>query len=275
MLDGFSYGGVNSTTYNITCNREVHSLLPEQRKYIKELPFVDGYADFGVGGYGARIIPLDLYFDGDYAELRANRENIIAWLSSSAGAAKQLEFDDEDGKYYLAKVFQSVIFENAPDGKIGTVVFECNPPWQYDDGILLTPEVIAWNTADTIEDNQYIKTFTTNTGTIKFTNSGTQTVKPIIYLIGYFETSLLLELGSQQWQYNGSLAHDGIIIDCNAETVTLMSDGSNLFGNVDSTKDDFFALASGNLEIELTGSGIDSYPDSLTLIAQFDPQDLE
>lgn len=269
----FSYGGIESSTYGITCDRETHHILPEQRSYTQEIPGVDGVIDFGIGGYGVRIITLDIYYDGPYETLRANREQIIAWLYSKQGEYKQLEFGDQPGKYYMAKILAALDFTNANDRKIGAVQFTCNPPWQYQNGIVLTPDEIAWNTQDSLENVQWMKEFAAS-GSMRFTNTGTQSVKPVIKLIGNIPSGTLLTYGSSQFEYDAALQNDGIIIDCSAETVTRMSDGSNLFGNVNSSKDAFFELASGQCEIDVGAAGLSAWPNSLIMLIEFNPQNL-
>ena len=166
--DEFRFGDIESCTFNITLDAENHFILPAMETYTKAIPGMDGVVDFGIGGYGARTISFDIYFDGDFATLRANREAIIAWLYSNAGEYKQLEFGNESGKYYMAKITSALDFSNSDDHKIGKLQFFCNPPWQYEDGILLTPAEIAWNTADLVDDNQYVKSFTAS-GSIRLT----------------------------------------------------------------------------------------------------------
>lgn len=269
QINELSYGGIESSIFNITCDRETHYILPEQRKYTKDIPGIDGTIDFGIGGYGVRIIPVDIYFNGDFADLRAFREQIIAWLSNTLGQPKQLAFGDEPGKYYMAKVYAAFNFMNSPDHKIGSIQFECNPPWQYQDGILLTPDQITWNTQDGMDENQYRKEFTAN-GSIRFTNTGTMPVKPKIKLIGNIPSGLLLGYNGFQWQLNTAIEFDGVMIDCNAETVTKMSDGSNLFGSVDVNKDAYFEIAPGQAEITLTASGTFDF----TMLIEFTSQNM-
>jgi len=274
MYNCFTYGGVHSSTYGISCNRETHSLLPELRKYTTEVVGKDGEIDFKIGGYGPRAISLELYYKGDYANLRASREQIIAWLSSNKGESKQLAFDDQPDRYYLAKIYSAIDLINDPTSdSIGTIVFICNPPWQYKNGILLTPEEIVWNTIDSVDGNQYIKRFT-ESGTVRLTNTGSLPVKPVIKLFGHIPSGTKLTYGAFTWQYDAEVLYDGIIIDCNNETVTLASDGSNIFSNVNRTYDDYFELASGQIEITVTATGLSTWPNSLDVIIQFNPINL-
>jgi predicted phage tail component-like protein len=236
-----------------------------------EVPGLDGQIDFGIGGYRSRIINANIYFDGDFADLRANREQIIAWLSNSAGQPKQLAFGDELNRYYMAKIYSALDFINLPDHLIGTVQFECNPPWQYENGILLTPDQIAWNTTDGVSGNQYYKDFSAS-GSMRFTNPGTLPVKPQIMLIGNIPADILLGYNGALWQYDPALQYDGILIDCNAETVTRMSDGANIYSNVDNVNDDYFIIAPGQAEIDLTAPALGAWPNDLTMFVQFDPR---
>jgi len=269
-INEFSYGGIESGTFNITGDFEAHSILPAQKKYVKEIPGMDGVVDFGIGGYDVRVITVPIYYDGDYAELRTIREQIIAWLSNSNGAAKQLIFGNEPDRYYMAKCYAAIDFRNSNDRQIGEIQFECNPPWQYHSGVLLTPAEIVWNTQDGLDGTQWMKIFTVS-GSIRLTNSGMQTVKPIIKLVGAIHSGLLLTCGIQSWQYDADLIYGGIMIDCNAETVTAMSDESNLFGNVNATKDDYFNLPSGQVEIGVTDVSLGAWPNDLTVIIDFNP----
>ena len=265
----FKYGDILSSSFNLYYENDIHSILPEKRKYVQEIIGVDGVADFGIGGYGVRVITLPIYFDGSYADLRKNRENIAAWLCND-GTAKKLILGTSPDRYYLAKVYAALEFENTSDRHIGDIQFECNPPWQYlSDGTLMTPEQIIYVNCMT-DGGQFIKEFA-ESGSIRFVNNGTQNVKPIIKIIGNVKSDITLTYGTASLRLYRpeGFDFDGIKIDCENETVTYMS-GGNLYEYIDSEKCDFFSLAPGNCEIELSASGIGDYPDSLTVIIQFD-----
>lgn len=273
MYNTFSYGRIDSSTFGLTCDRETHSILPEQRKYVQEIPGLDGAVDFGIGGYSTRVMTVDVYFTGDYADLRANREKIIAWLANSNGSPKELIFGNDPDRYYMAKIYAALDFKNTPEHNIGSIQFECNPPWQYQNGILLTPDEIAWNTQDNLEGVQWMKEFTAP-DSLRLTNAGTLSVKPKIKLFNNIPSGLILTYGDNKWQYNAALQHDGILIDCAAETVTRMSDGVNLFLNVDQINDAFFQIKPGQAEITVTASDLGGWPDSLILTVEFTPQEM-
>ncbi len=261
----FSLGGIESGVFDITCGTERHSILPAKRKYVQEVPGYDGVIDFGIGGHEVRVITLPIYFDGDYAQLRANRENIIAWLYND-GTPKKLVFGNALDRYYLAKIYDAIDFENVDNRHIGDIQFECNPPWQFlEDGTVLTPEQLLWVNCD-CDTNQFVKEFTQN-GVMRFVNSGLP-VKPIIKIIGNIQSGITLTYGVQSLKLNVDSAFDGIAVDCNNETVTRLSDGENLYGFIDNTADNFFEFASGNIALHVSQNNLGEHPNTITVIVE-------
>lgn len=263
----FKYGDIESGTFGLSCGTEIHSLLPEKRKYVQEIPGLDGVADFGISGYAARVITKPIYFTGPYAELRRNRENIIAWLYND-GAPKKLIFGSEPDRYYMAKVYAALEFENTSDRHIGDIQFECNPPWQYlSDGTLLTPEEMIYVNC-IIDGQQYIKEFS-GSGSIKFYNKGTKSVKPIIKVIGHVKSGFTLTYGTESLKINTDVGFEGVKIDCAKETLTRMSDNGSLYSSLDPDAADFFELSPGKCEISVSGGSLGAYPDAVTVIIEF------
>ncbi len=261
----FSLGGIESGIFDITCGTERHSILPAKRRNVQEVPGLDGVVDFNIGGYDVRIITLPIYFDGDYAQLRANRENIIAWLYND-GTPKKLVLGNAPNRYYLAKIYDAIDFENVDDRHIGDLQFECNPPWQFlEDGTVLTPEQLLWVNCE-CDTNQFIKEFT-KSGVMRIVNSGLKT-KPIIKIIGNIQSGITLTYGERNFKLNVDCTCDGFAVDCNNETVTRLSDGESLYGFIDNVADDFFEFASGNIELQVSQDSIGEYPNSITVIVE-------
>lgn len=267
MLNSLSYGDIDSyEAFHITCDRETHFILPEQKQYTQEVPGMDGVIDYEIGGYGVRVMPVDLYYDGDYADLRANREKIIAWLANDKGKAKKLVFGDDPTRYYMAKCFSALNFTVTSDRKIGTIQFVSNPPWCYIDGVLQTPEEITWQTA--IKDgNQFMQEFTAS-GYMRFSNTGTLPVKPKITLLNNVPAGLEIAYNGSTITNNVELKYDSMIIDCSAETVTRGSDGANLFGNISG---DFFEFLTGQINLDISAA-LSAWPNNLIVLVEFVPQ---
>lgn len=267
QVNEFSFGGIESSRFYITCDTETHSILPEQRQYVTEIPGMDGYHDFGIRGYGTRVITKPIYFDGDYAFLRANEEHIAAWLAND-GEYKKLIFGDRPDRYYMAKVITALEFTNSKNRKIGSIQFVCNPPWAYSaDGLALTPEYYKLiNTAT--DSNQFILEIENVPTVMKLYNVG-RAVKPIIKLIGYNPNQVAFTMGDHSVSFNGTTdSFDEIVIDCENETVTRMSDGENMYSLMTG---DFITLPHGYSEITFTNAGAGQYPQSLTVIIEFTP----
>ena len=275
MINEFSFDGVHSSKFKITCDRETHFLLPMLKTYTDEIAGCDGVIDYGIGGYDARQISTDIYFEGSLSELREMKNEIIAWLASANGEYKKLIFDDESDCYYMAKIVQATDLTITPNSnKIGTLVFMCNPPWQYRNGILQTPETLKWDNADSVESNQLMKTFTTS-GDFKFTNTGMATVKPIIYVYGKTKTTtdgsrLKLTANGKNILINGAFANDCIVIDCQNETITLRSLGRSIIDSV--LMSGFFEFAPGKCTLSVSSSsGISAWPNDVDIIIEFNP----
>ncbi len=263
------FGDIESGSFFLSFDTETHSILPEQRQSVAEIPGLDGVHDFGIHSYGVRVIQRAVYFDGDYAFLRKHRDEIAAWLSNS-GAYKRLVLGDSPEKYYNAKVIAALEFENTKDRQIGTVQFVCNPPWAYSsDGHALTPDVYELINAS-IDKTQFVFEITSPTATMRLYNSG-GSVKPKVKLIGSkIQGSFKINddvHDAVYISYSPLFVHDGIEVDCEAETVKRMSDGQNVFDKVTTS---FFELPHGIIEINF--SMIDVSADKkLTAIVDFVP----
>ncbi len=261
----FSYGGIESGTFQISCGTEKHSILPQKRKHTQEITGYDGVADFEIEGYDVRVITLPIYFDGNWAELRANRERIAAWLFNN-GSPKRLIFGHSPDRYYMAKIYAAIDFDVVSDRYIGDIQFECNPPWQYlSDGTLLTPEQLIWLNCDA-SNNQFVKEFSAD-GVMRFINQG-MPVKPVIKIIGNIRSGLTLICGEQVLKLNADAVFDGFAVDCNNETVTRLSDGTNMYEFIDPECDAFFEFPSGNVELSISMPNVGEYPASVTVIVE-------
>ena len=250
----FSLDGDPSSDYNIYINKPIISILPPLRTVTQEVVGRDGVVDFGIDAYGVRTISETLFCFDKSSVLRSNKNDITAWLS---GGYKQLVFSHTPDEFFIAKVSAAINWESNTK-EIGTIEFVCNPPFAYKNGLLLTPENILWNTA-TLDGTQYHEHFEAD-GYMRFAIQND--VSPIIKLIGQIPIGFQLAYGTQTWKYDADLNYDGVKINCDAESVTLMSDDSNIFSNVDPAHDDYFNLEEGQIQIDITGmsgTGVDIF----------------
>jgi predicted phage tail component-like protein len=267
MRDYIIYNGIDSRTFGLYFEFNSISILPSARECVQEIPLLDGVVDYNIGGYDRRIIRTTAIFPDLLSKMRANQDKIEAWLGNS-GTPKKLILGNRPDRYYMAKITSALDFDLKSDRRLGDVEFVCNPPWCFlKDGTLLTPEQIKWVNSETTE-NQFIKEFNED-GVIRFFNKGNIAVKPVIKVLGNIRSGLQLTYKNESLKINCDCIFDGIEIDCFNETVKRISDGLNLSSYLDSEYNSFFAIESGNAEIEVTSPNINEYPESITVIIEF------
>lgn len=267
MRDYIIYNGIDSRTFGLYFELNSISILPSARECVQEIPLLDGVVDYNIGGYDRRIIRTTAIFPDLLSKMRANQDKIEAWLGNS-GTPKKLILGNRPDRYYMAKITSALDFDLKSDRRLGEVEFVCNPPWCFlKDGTLLTPEQINWVNSESTE-NQFIKEFNED-GVIRFINKGNIAVKPVIKVLGNVRSGLQLTYKNESLKINCDCIFDGIEIDCFNETVKRISDGLNLSSYLDSEYNSFLAIESGNAEIEVTSPNINEYPESITVIIEF------
>ena len=124
---GFFYNGIHSKTFNIIAKTINRPLLPLLRKRELAIPGKHGVYSFENETFGKRMIEVELRYVGtNFDELRTRARSIASWLNGYDGN-KNLIFDDETDKYYVAKIYSDVGLTNL--FKLGetTIIFECEP----------------------------------------------------------------------------------------------------------------------------------------------------
>jgi predicted phage tail component-like protein len=252
---------------------DTRTMLPDVTRQTKIVPGYGTY-DFGNDTYNEKSLKIIFTYCASSLEaLQIQMEQIGGWLYND-GLYHDLIFDDAPDRIYNAKVISKVdLTKKSLIGSI-SVDFNCNPYYPHDHNNLpISPADVQarllWDTAK-LDGIQYLQDFSAN-GSMRFTVGGTNAVKPKIKLIGNIQNGLTLTYGSAVWKYNAALLFDGIIIDCDTETVTRMSDGANLFSNVDLTEYAYFNLAIGQQQIAVTGV-VGAWPNDMTVAVEFTPQ---
>ena len=124
---GFEYNSLHSYNgFNIIAKSVNRPLLPALNKREIAIPGKQGTYDFSENTYANRIISVLIQYVGSsFNDLRLRARDIAAWLSQTS--YKELIFDDEPDKYYLAKIYGDVGLENFFRLGKATINFECQP----------------------------------------------------------------------------------------------------------------------------------------------------
>ena len=149
---GFEFDGLNSyVEFQLIFKSIDRPILPTMRKREMVIPGKNGVYDFGDNTYDSRIISVLIqYIGASFNDLRLRARDIASWLSKNS--YRELIFDDEPDKYYLAKIYGQVSLENLLALGKATIQFECQPFALYvvtsaediylDDGIPLDADII-------------------------------------------------------------------------------------------------------------------------------------
>ena len=261
------YDGIDSRTFGLYFEINSISILPSARECVQEITLLDGVVDYNIGSYDRRIIRTTAIFPDLLSKMRANQDKIEAWLGNS-GTPKKLVLGNRPDRYYMAKITSALDFDLKSDRRLGDVEFVCNPPWSFlNDGTLLTPQQINWINCDA-KDNQFLKEFNKD-DVIRFVNNGNLSVKPIIKIFGNIQSGLTLTYKGECLKLNCECVFDGVEIDLFNETVKRISDSSNLSQFLDAEHNTFFTIESGKAEIAVSMPNINKYPESITVIIEF------
>jgi predicted phage tail component-like protein len=274
MKYGVTFKGINSNSYGLTVQSSNRQALSDVSRVTKQVIGYAGDFDFGLDTYQERTLIVILQYNYHHSPpmMAVMAENIIAWLYND-GNYYNLIFDDSPGRVYHAKCVTHVDVTQGSSLGTMTVTFNVNPPWPFGlDNSPISPadasQRLLWDNAIN-GGTEYMIDLTAD-GPMRFTVGGDQPVKPIITLLGYIPAGLTLTYGTQVWKYLQTIQYDGVVIDCNQQTVEKASDSTNLFPTVDPDNDAFFTLQPGQNEIDISGSG-GPWPDDLTVIVAFTP----
>ena len=269
-----TFKGLDSTQFGVEIMSDNRPILPDNVRITKQVPGVPGSIDFGLDTASEKIIPVSLRldFNGDLTYLNEQCELISGWLYDD-GNYYDLIFSDRPDRKYKAKVASIVDTTKTYATLLISISFICNPPFAFAlDNTPVSPAdiqaMLLWDSA-TLDGLTYYQNFSVN-GNMNFTVTGNVPTKPIIELIGYIPAGLTLTYNGLSWIYTQAVQWDSIIIDCNLQTVTKGSDGTNLFPYVDANNDNFFVLQPGSEQFIVTGIA-GAYPYNLSIILKLEP----
>ncbi|MDR1755095.1 MAG: phage tail family protein [Eubacterium sp.] len=126
MIGAFSFNGIHASAFNLVCRSVIRPLLPPVKTRRVELSGVSGAYDYPSSEYDLRQITMRIIYIGEnYYELRSRAREIAAWLA--AEDFSKLIMDDENDKYYLAKVTSELDLSHFWESGAIDVIFDCQP----------------------------------------------------------------------------------------------------------------------------------------------------
>jgi predicted phage tail component-like protein len=128
MIGSFNFNNIESSAYNLVCKSVKRPLLPAVKTKRIELAGISGIYDFDSEGneYAMRQITMKIqYIGNDFEELRTRARDLALWLGVSSFCP--LILNDEDDKYYLAKVTNEIDLDTLYESGSADIVFDCQP----------------------------------------------------------------------------------------------------------------------------------------------------
>jgi len=268
---GFTYNSLHSyDDYNIVAKSVNRPILPALRKRELIIPGRHGTYDFGGNTYDNRLVSVLLQYIGStFFDLRSRARDIAAWLSQTS--YKELSFDDEPDKYYLAKVYDQVELETFLRSGKATINFECQPFAYYvetnTEETVLDSDIPldSWKTLDppsavAVTGATNISIYYDGTKDLGMGLDGTFNIT----VVGSF-TTLSASLNGNTINYTAAMSNKTLIIDSVNGLVTV--DGVNSLANCTGDQGEFLKLIPGDNTLAITGTGL-----NCTVLPTFRPQ---
>lgn len=248
------FNDISSDKIGVVVKLNSFAVVPERNRVTQSIIGSDGIIDYDIDSFGERNISFSFSFPYVAEEYAIKCSTISDWLIAD-GKYKKLYMSEFPDRYYLAKAV------GASEAEIENGVvridcdFVCNPPFAYAlNGTLLDHTWLndrgGWS-AQKWGNTAYQKEIDTS-GSIAFNYRG-KTIYPRIWLIGYINTLLTVSSGGDSIKVMTSPGYDGLLIDCSAETITRLSDGSSWLNNC-TVSNGFFEITAGNNEFTLSGA---------------------
>jgi predicted phage tail component-like protein len=236
LMNGLSFNGIHCSEYGLVMRSKNRPILPEPKIVAEDIPHRDGELDYSAVNPDGRVKYKPVTFEINFAfversmaNVRTKAHSIAAWLS--CGEA-QLSFDDDTGKYWMAKVVNKLDIENEMISlRNFTVQFKCHP--------------YAFATSETTVTYEDIIAPVDKV----INNPGTY-VLPKITVTGSFST-LTLSCDGKTLTYSEALDESEIVID----NFHCIKDGNINKGNKLSGQ--FFEFANGNNTLSIGGTDLD------------------
>lgn len=236
MIYGYTFNGINLNTFGAYLLSKNRQISPSRKVSYIDIPGRDGSLMFD-NGLNDRFITISHEIDeSTLSNLRTKIRQISSWLNTDD--KKQLVFDDEPDKYYMAKVDGTINLDEeiALTGNFD-VTFRCEP-YAY-----------------SVTSN-----FVSNSATIN--NVGTTTCFPIFTVtFSSSATEIKISNGTEYVRIvNNFVLGDILVIDCSKGTVKL--NGDSIMSSLDWQNSIFFTLKTGLNSLSVTPTNVSSISTS-------------
>jgi predicted phage tail component-like protein len=275
VIGTFEFNSIVSSDFDIVTKSINRPLFPTMTPRTIEIFGKNGLYDYGANTYSTRKITVQIQYIGtSFVELRQRARDIAAWLRTTTWG--KLIFDDEPDKFYYARVYGQIDFENLR--RLGTcsVEFECQP---FAFCMVDTGDDLTWDDFDApwmvegitwVMSSTYTKTVTGNTsfvfdnpGTVNIGNDAPQGGKFDIVITGTWTTITLAVNGKtltfSQAGASATLTIDNIEMECDVG-------GTNKLSYLSGDVDTFLHLIPGTNTITITGTGM-----NFSILVDFTP----
>lgn len=276
IVGTFEYGDIHSSVYNLACKSVDTPILPALKARMVEIYGKHGVIDYGGNNYGTRKITRHIAYIGDsYTELRIRARDIAVWLTSTDW--KQLRFDDEPDKYYLARIYDQIGLETFFELGEADITFECqpfaymilatgdNPTW--DEATFKWETNVPWGMADayTFPATGQTSFIFEHLGTQEVNTESPQGSKFDITVVGTWSNDLNLTLNGKTLEFTEAVATSKTLVIKNVDMeVTL--EGVNALNSLDGDLDSFLNVIPGQNTIEIDATSL-----NVTVILDFTP----
>lgn len=252
-LYGVTFNGMHSSNYKAYLRSDNRMILPTLNKREISIPGKNGTYDFDENTYENKKI--DVHFtivETSLIELRLKARQIALWLSTTT--KKQLIFDDEPDKYYMAKIYGNISLDEIAYTGTFSVSFECEPFAYFitstSQDILLGNEFLKLGSEITLgNSSNYIFDISGNSNFL-VENFGTFTVRPIVIISGSF-SSFSVTVNGKTINYTEAISNNTVTI--NNSKYTIKAGDINKLSVCTGDLINFFELTPGLNNVSVSG----------------------
>lgn len=242
MIGSYIFNDIDSEQFNLICKSIKRPLLPARKNKDLEVDGVSGAYDFGDDDYELRKITMQCSYLGEsFQELRSRARSIAAWLSTPTFAP--LIINDEQDKYYLAKVNDELDLDSFLESGTVDVEFDCQPfAFSVDESSLIFENITGSHTGNI-----------THPGTRKINYRSQKGSKFLITVIGSW-TTISFTLNGQTLNFTESGSSTTLIID-NID-MTAYKGSTPKFNKLTGDIDTFLKIIPGINTFSISGTGL-------------------